>query len=81
MQKSQLQAVILAAGRSSRLNSGTSKLLEKICGQEMILYPIELCKKLSLSTTLVLGYEREKIQDLVEKKNIRMYNMRIKKNS
>ena len=32
-----IEALVLAAGKSSRFNTEQSKLVTKICGQEMIL--------------------------------------------
>lgn len=62
-----LQAVVLAAGKSSRFKTNHSKLLEKICGQEMILYTTKLLSSFNVSTTLVVGYKKELVQDLINK--------------
>ncbi len=67
MIKNQLQAVILAAGKSTRFKSNKSKLLEKICGQAMILYPVKLLEQLATKITLVVGYQKEQLTDLLEK--------------
>lgn len=56
-----IQAVVLAAGKSSRLKSGNNKMLEKICGQEMILFPLKMLADLHIATTVVVGYEKERI--------------------
>lgn len=56
-----IQAIILAAGKSTRFNTKRTKLLEKICGQEMIFFPLETLKKLNITSTMVVGYEKEKI--------------------
>ena len=37
-----LQAIVLAAGKSTRFNTDKTKLVEKICGQAMILYSTPL---------------------------------------
>lgn len=66
MIKNKLQAIILAAGKSSRFKSNKSKLLEKICGQAMILYPVKLLEQLAIKTTLVVGYQKEQIISLLE---------------
>ena len=42
MFSNKVQAIVLAAGKSTRFNTGRTKLLEKICGQEMILYTTRL---------------------------------------
>ena len=62
-----VQAVILAAGKSSRFKTGKTKLVEKICGQEMILYPTSLLINLKLPVTLVVGFQRELIEKTVMK--------------
>ncbi len=40
-----LQAIVLAAGKSTRFKTGRTKLLEKICGQEMVLYTNKIINK------------------------------------
>lgn len=65
-----LQAIILAGGKSKRFNTGKTKLIEKICGKEMILYPIELLKKMNIQTTMVIGFQQEKILEVLEKNKI-----------
>lgn len=64
MQK--LQAIVLAAGKSIRFKTGKSKLLERICGQEMITYPIKVLSQLNIDITTVVGYEKEKIQEILQ---------------
>ena len=64
-----VQAIILAAGRSTRFNTGKSKLAEIICGQEMILYPTTLLEKLNIPTTVVVGYERETVINIITKRH------------
>lgn len=62
-----IQAVVLAAGRSTRFNTKKSKLIETICGQEMILYPTRLLESLKIETALVVGYKKEDIIKATEK--------------
>ena len=62
-----VQAIILAAGKSSRLKTGKTKLVEKICGREMILYPTKLLHNLNVPTTLVVGFQKELIEETVKK--------------
>ncbi|MFT6765411.1 MAG: bifunctional UDP-N-acetylglucosamine pyrophosphorylase/glucosamine-1-phosphate N-acetyltransferase [Alteromonas naphthalenivorans] len=62
-----VQAVILAAGKSSRFKTGKTKLVEKLCGQEMILYPTKLFTSLNVPVSMVVGFQKELIQDTVEK--------------
>lgn len=63
-----LQAIILAGGISERFQTGKTKFLEKICGTEMILYPIDLLHALHLSTTVVVGSQADKIKKIVTSK-------------
>jgi len=60
-----LQAIILAAGKSKSFNTPKSKLAEKICGQEMILYPTKLLESLCIPTTVVVGHQKELIQSIL----------------
>jgi bifunctional UDP-N-acetylglucosamine pyrophosphorylase/glucosamine-1-phosphate N-acetyltransferase len=62
-----IEAVVLAAGKSSRFNTEQSKLVTKICGQEMVLYITKLLNKLNIPTTLIVGYQKEKIQEIILK--------------
>ncbi|MBN1549403.1 NTP transferase domain-containing protein [Candidatus Babeliales bacterium] len=54
-----VQAIVLAAGKSTRFKTGTSKLLHKICGQEMILYGTRLLEALNIPTTAVVGFQKD----------------------
>ena len=60
-----LQALVLAAGKSKRCKTGRTKLLEKICGQEMILYPIKLLASMRIPTTVIVGHQQEAIKALI----------------
>lgn len=61
-----VQAIILAAGKSTRFNTKRTKLLEKICGKEMIVYPLELLKQEEIPTVMVVGYQKD---DLINRIN------------
>ncbi len=65
MAQHSIQAVVLAAGKSSRFNTGNSKLLEKICGQEMILYPINVLQDLEIPIIAVLGYHASEVKEVL----------------
>ncbi len=56
-----LQGIILAAGKSTRFNTGKTKLLEKLCGQEMVIYITKLLARLHIQTTVVVGYQKDDI--------------------
>jgi len=53
------QAIILAAGKSSRFKTKKSKLLFNICGRTMILYPLKELEALDIPMTVVLGHQAE----------------------
>ena len=60
-----LQAIILAAGKSSRFGTETSKLSTMLCGQPMILYSAKLCMSLNIPMTFIVGYQREVVENLL----------------
>lgn len=60
-----IQAIILAAGKSTRFNTDKTKLAEPVCGQAMILYPTKLLAQLNIATTLVVGYQQEIIRNII----------------
>jgi len=60
-----VQAIILAAGKSTRFNTDKTKLAETICGQAMILYPTKLLAQLNIATTVVVGYQQEIIRNII----------------
>ena len=60
-----LQAIILAAGKSTRFNTEISKLAHPICGQAMILFPTKLLQALEIPTTVVVGYQQELIKNII----------------
>ena len=53
-----MQAIILAAGKSTRFNTTTTKMITPICGKPMIFYTLDLCKQLDLPITLVVGHQK-----------------------
>ncbi len=66
-----VEAIILAAGRSRRFNTGKAKVLSTICGQAMILYSIKALKALNIPITLVLNKEGKEIRKEIEKTGIK----------
>lgn len=66
MHSTSIQAIMLAAGKSKRFNTGGTKLLEKLCGQEMILYPAKLFAEMDFLLTVVVGYQAEQICNVIE---------------
>jgi bifunctional UDP-N-acetylglucosamine pyrophosphorylase/glucosamine-1-phosphate N-acetyltransferase len=65
MTSSTIQAIILAAGRSSRFGTESTKLAANLCGQPMVAYPARLCKQLGFAVTCIVGYQKEIVQSLV----------------
>jgi bifunctional UDP-N-acetylglucosamine pyrophosphorylase/glucosamine-1-phosphate N-acetyltransferase len=61
-----LQSVILAAGKGSRFNIGTTKLIIPICGQPMVLYAVKLMDQLAIPCTAVVGYQKELVRAAIE---------------
>lgn len=62
----QLQGIILAAGTSARFKTGRTKLVEKICGREMILYPTDVLTKLNIPVYMVVGFQRDVVEEVVK---------------
>jgi len=60
-----LQAIILAAGKSTRFNTEKTKLAETICGQSMILFPTKLLEQLKIATTVVVGYQQDIVRNII----------------
>lgn len=65
MFSSKVQAILLAAGKSTRFNTGRTKLLEKICGQEMIIYTTRLLEQLNIPILVVVGYQKDAIKEVI----------------
>ena len=71
-----LQAIILAAGKSTRFGTGSSKLLAPLCGQAMVVYPARLFHELGIEITVVTGHQKEDIESTFNahiKSGINMY--------
>jgi len=60
-----IQAIILAAGKSSRFGTGANKLSTLLCGKPMVVYVADICKKLKIPMTFVVGYQHELISNLL----------------
>ena len=64
-----VQAIIMAAGRSSRFKTNRSKLVEKICGQEMVLFSTKILEELQIPTVVIVGYKKEELQKVITKQH------------
>jgi len=61
--KKNIAVVILAAGKSTRMKSGTPKVLHPICGRPMLEYVLDLVRSLKAKkTVIVLGYKHEEVR-------------------
>lgn len=65
MSITKLQAILLAAGASTRFKTEKTKLIEKICGQEMVLYVIKLLEQMGIPMTVVVGFQKEKVKKVI----------------
>jgi len=71
MNKTNLAAVILAAGQSTRMKSKTSKMLHPVCGRPIIRYVVDLVEALQAQQTImVVGYQAEKIKKELSQRSI-----------
>ena len=61
-----IQAVVLAAGKSKRFNTGKSKQVVHICGQAMILYPLKALENLKIASSVVIGKSAEEVKNEIE---------------
>jgi bifunctional UDP-N-acetylglucosamine pyrophosphorylase / glucosamine-1-phosphate N-acetyltransferase len=56
-------AVIMAAGKSTRMKSAVPKALHKICGKEVTRHVIDSCRKAGIERVIVIvGYESEQVK-------------------
>lgn len=65
-QFSSIQAVVLAAGSSSRFRTSESKLCATLCGKALVAYPISVLNALSLPTICVVGHQKERVRAVIE---------------
>ncbi len=64
MKSSDLGAIILAAGKGTRMKSKHPKVLHPIAGRPMAAYPLELTRALGCSkTVMVVGHEADLVKD------------------
>lgn len=66
-----LAAVILAAGKGTRMKSAISKVLHPLAGQPLVAYPLQLTQQLGCSpTVMVVGHQAQQVQDQCAKDNV-----------
>lgn len=61
-----LAAIILAAGKGTRMNSDMAKVLHSLCGKPMVMYPIRVARELEAERiVLVIGHQAEAVRAAV----------------
>jgi bifunctional UDP-N-acetylglucosamine pyrophosphorylase/glucosamine-1-phosphate N-acetyltransferase len=55
-------ALILAAGRGTRMRSALPKVLHPICGQAMLGWVLHAAKGAGLSPVVVVGHEADRVR-------------------
>ncbi len=61
------QAIIMAAGKGTRMKSDLPKVAHKVCGKTMVDCLIDELNKIDVTNIVtVLGYEKEQIEDLIK---------------
>lgn len=60
-------AIILAAGRGTRMKTELPKCAYPFCGKPMVKYIVDDCKKCGIKeTVVVIGYKKEQIVDILK---------------
>jgi bifunctional UDP-N-acetylglucosamine pyrophosphorylase / glucosamine-1-phosphate N-acetyltransferase len=59
-----LTAVILAAGKATRMKSERVKVMHEICGRPMLSYVLDACREVGVARLyLVIGHDRQRVID------------------
>lgn len=58
-------AILLAAGKGTRMHSNTPKVLHTLCGYEMIRYVMRAVKNSADQTVLVIGHGAEQVEQTI----------------
>src|SRR4051812_31157536 len=59
-----LSAIILAAGKATRMKSERVKVMHEICGRPMLSYVIDACRAVNVKHLyLVIGHDRQRVMD------------------
>ncbi|MEO8361835.1 MAG: bifunctional UDP-N-acetylglucosamine diphosphorylase/glucosamine-1-phosphate N-acetyltransferase GlmU [Vicinamibacteria bacterium] len=65
-----LRAIVLAAGKGTRMKSARPKVLHEAAGQPLLQYVLDLCRDLSAETCVVVGHEAEKVRDAASNQGV-----------
>ena len=64
MKNKRIGAVILAAGKGTRMQSELAKVLHPICGRPMLAYSVELAKEIGADRIVaVIGHQSERVRE------------------
>src|SRR5512147_1411648 len=63
-------AIILAAGRSTRMVTDLPKVLHEVCGRPMMAYVVDACRQAGVERmAVVVGYRKEDVVDAFRDEN------------
>ena len=65
--KNEIKAVILAAGKGTRMKSNTSKVLHKIFGKSVLGYVLDSSKNIVSESFVIVGHHAKEVTAFVEK--------------
>jgi len=58
-----LAAIVLAAGKGTRMRSARAKVLHELVGRPLVVYPMELAREIGADPVVaVLGHQREAVE-------------------
>jgi len=60
---SPLRAIVLAAGKGTRMNSARPKVLHEAAGRPILHYVLDLCEELGAETVVVVGHQAEAVRE------------------
>ncbi|MBL4686362.1 MAG: NTP transferase domain-containing protein [Nannocystaceae bacterium] len=61
-----IAAVVLAAGKGTRMGSSRAKVLHELLGRALIVYPLEVARRLgACRTVVVVGHQKDDVIDAV----------------
>lgn len=66
MANSDVMAIVMAAGKGTRMNSKKSKLVQKIYGKEIVKRAVENAKKAGIEEIItIVGYKKEEVMEVL----------------
>jgi bifunctional UDP-N-acetylglucosamine pyrophosphorylase/glucosamine-1-phosphate N-acetyltransferase len=78
MKKQSIAAIVLAAGKGTRMKSDMPKVLHPVCGRPMVLYVMDLVKALrAKQNVVVLGYKAGDVRKVLDPKTKTVVQKRV----